>query len=715
MKRIRSCSVCLMLMLGMIGGPQALASRLIILADMGNEPDEVQQMAHMIMCSNEFELEGLIAVSGIYLRPESKDPYRRVLHPELFAEIIDAYAKVYPNLQKHASGWRSPEYLHSIVTTGQPGYGFEAVGEGKSSPGSELIIKAVTKDDTRPLWIVVNAGSNTLAQALHDYQATHSQSEVDAFVARLRVFENGAQDNCGAWICNRFPNIHWLRSNYQTYCYGGPSHEGAINHTGDRQAIGPHTWEPYAYSFIGQHQWALEHIKGNHGPLGKVWPVRQFGNGHISFLEGGGTIPWLGLVNKGLFSIDHPHWRGWSGRFSREKVQNYMSKHKRVREDEEKVGDFSLYKEAADRWINPENGDEYNDVFTPVWRWRRAFFNNFKCRMDWCLNPYDKANHHPAAAFQGDRSNAIIRRQAKPGQTIRLDASATTDPDGDRVDIRWYTYPEAGTYDGNVTILGSEQARAGVIIPADAAGKQIHVILEVKDLNPIASLFDYRRVVIDVESTPVTSKTLYRDDFEENLDNWVVEQMPGGSVRVNGGKLEIDDAKGCTVWFREKLDGPIMIEYEAVIIKKGGPRDRGSDLNCFWMAQDPEHYGDLFASSQKRGGRFTNYNSLRLYYVGYGANDNTTTRFRRYPGTGEKPLLPEHDLRDDEYMLKYNVPIKIRLIADGRRIAYLRDGEIVFDVVDPDPFTDGWFGFRTVNNHMTIDNFRIYRLGNPVR
>jgi hypothetical protein len=72
---------------------------------MGNEPDEEQQMAHMIMCSNEFELEGLIAVSGIYLRPEAKDPYRRVLHPELFTKIINAYAKVYPNLKKHATGY----------------------------------------------------------------------------------------------------------------------------------------------------------------------------------------------------------------------------------------------------------------------------------------------------------------------------------------------------------------------------------------------------------------------------------------------------------------------------------------------------------------------------------------------------------------------------------------------------------------------------------
>ena len=232
--------------------------------------------------------------------------------------------------------------------------------------------------------------------------------------------------------------------------------------------------------------------------MGIVWPVRQFNNGNISFLEGGGTVPWLGLVNKGLFSIDHPHWGGWSGRFTREKAENYMSKHPSVRKDEEKVGSFSLYKEEADHWINPENGDEYNDIFTPIWRWRRAFFNDFICRMDWCLNPYDKANHHPVAAFQGDKSDTIIRRQAKPGQTISLDASATTDPDGDTVDIRWYTYPEAGTYAGKVTILDGEQAQASVTIPADAAGKQIHVILEVKDLNPIASLYDYRRIVIDV-------------------------------------------------------------------------------------------------------------------------------------------------------------------------------------------------------------------------
>ncbi len=89
-------------------------NRLIIQADMGNEPDEEQQMVHLMVCSNEFDLEGLIAVIGKYLRPERKEAYHQVTHPELFHKIIDAYKKDFPNLKKHASGWHDPGYLLTI-------------------------------------------------------------------------------------------------------------------------------------------------------------------------------------------------------------------------------------------------------------------------------------------------------------------------------------------------------------------------------------------------------------------------------------------------------------------------------------------------------------------------------------------------------------------------------------------------------------------------
>jgi hypothetical protein len=248
----------------------------------------------------------------------------------------------------------------------------------------------------------------------------------------------------------------------------------------------------------------------------------------------------------------------------------------------------------------------------------------------------------------------------------------------------------------------------GLVAPRNFVMRRIPCKKIIKTLLSVFLIFYVCGCV--TQTKQLTSEVLYQDDFEDDLSKWVVEQMPGGSVRVRDGKLEIDDAKGCTVWFREKLEGDIMIEYEVVIIKKDGPHDRGSDLNCFWMAQDPKSYDNLFAGSLARGGRFSNYDSLRLYYVGYGANHNTTTRFRRYTGTGERPVLPEHDLIDEKYMLKYNVPIKIQLIADGEKVAYVRDSDVIYDVHDPDPYTDGWFGFRTVHNHMTIDNFKIYRL-----
>lgn len=204
---------------------------------------------------------------------------------------------------------------------------------------------------------------------------------------------------------------------------------------------------------------------------------------------------------------------------------------------------------------------------------------------------------------------------------------------------------------------------------------------------------------------------LYRDGFDRDLSSWMIEQGPGGTTRLINGALEIDDAEGCTVWFREKLTGPVRIEFEATLLQRGGPNDRVSDLNCFWMATDPAHPDDLFANSKTRAGLFRNYDALRLYYVGYGANENKTTRFRRYPGDGTKPLLPEHDLSALKFMNVANRTVKFQLIADHDRIQFIRDGEVVFDFTDPSPFTSGWFAFRTVRSHLRLDNFRVYRPG----
>lgn len=208
---------------------------------------------------------------------------------------------------------------------------------------------------------------------------------------------------------------------------------------------------------------------------------------------------------------------------------------------------------------------------------------------------------------------------------------------------------------------------------------------------------------------------LHAEDFDKDLSRWVVEQTPSGTTRITDGALDIDDAAGpndkggCTVWFREKLTAPVVIEYDASMVAQGGPNDRISDLNCFWMATDPRHPDDLFAGSKERGGAFKKYDGLRLYYVGYGANENATTRFRRYPGDGTRPLEEGADLREARFMNVPNKTVRIRLVADGQRAQFYRDGELIFDVPDKAPLTEGWFGFRTTRSHMKLDNFRVYR------
>lgn len=203
---------------------------------------------------------------------------------------------------------------------------------------------------------------------------------------------------------------------------------------------------------------------------------------------------------------------------------------------------------------------------------------------------------------------------------------------------------------------------------------------------------------------------LHHDDFRAGPGRWMVEQMPGGTVKVDAGTLTIDDAEGCTVWWREKLSAPVVIRYEATVLSVGGAHDRVSDLNCFWMATDPRHPGDMFVAGHGRTGKFADYDALRTYYVGQGGNENTTTRFRRYAGSGEKPLLPEHDRREPPVLLEGNRSYQITLmaLADGT-VRYYRDDALIFEFKDPAPLREGWFGFRTVHSRLRIRDFSVSR------
>ncbi|MCF3651651.1 DUF6250 domain-containing protein [Synoicihabitans lomoniglobus] len=210
-------------------------------------------------------------------------------------------------------------------------------------------------------------------------------------------------------------------------------------------------------------------------------------------------------------------------------------------------------------------------------------------------------------------------------------------------------------------------------------------------------------------SAPNVRNTNKRDtrraDFGgAGLSEWVVEQQPGGSVTIDDDALLITDVAGCTVWWREPLIAPVRIRYEVTVSSTG----RVSDLNCFWMATDPDHPTDLFAAGHGRTGQFSTYDQLRLYYVGYGGNTNSTTRFRRYDGTGARPLDTQHDLQTPEFLLvpDHTYTIELNVTADGR-VSYTRDGEVIYEIKDPAPLLRGWFGFRTVNSTTRVTAFEV--------
>ncbi len=189
---------------------------------------------------------------------------------------------------------------------------------------------------------------------------------------------------------------------------------------------------------------------------------------------------------------------------------------------------------------------------------------------------------------------------------------------------------------------------------------------------------------------------------------WVTEaQDPRSTVAVlPGGVIDIDTPAGLTLWHPQRLDGPVRITFEAMAVAAGGPNDRVSDLNAFWMATDPAGG----AVPGRRSGRFEDYDTLTTYYVGIGGNRNTTTRMRRYVGrAGDRPLLPDHDRNDAAAMLRPNRWTRIALVADGRRIAVERDGRTLFTLDDPQPYRSGWFALRTTQSHLRIRGVTVSR------
>jgi glycerophosphoryl diester phosphodiesterase len=435
--------------------------RLLVLTDIGGDPDDRQSMIRLMLYANEFEVEGLVATAA-GVPGELK---QAVTKPELIREIVNAYAKVRPNLLHHRPGYPDAKYLLDRVKSGNPNRGLKFVGEGHDTDGSRHIIAVVDRNDPRPVNVTIWGGQTDFAQALWRVRKDRTPEQLEKFLGRIRVYDINDQDRIAVWINENFPGLFYVLASCPP---GADKREGA-----------------YRGMYLGgdesltSREWVDTHVRKNHGPLGALYPTNTWTapNPH-SCLKEGDTPSWFYFLPTGLGDPAHPDWGCWGGRFLREKGK--------------------LFRDAKD------TVGKTTHARATVWRWRPEFQADFAARMAWCVEPVKNANHPPAVVLNKDTTRGVLELQAKAGEVVNLSAVGSTDPDGDRLAFRWFVYPEAGSYGKDVPIREAESEAASLAVPSDAAGKSIHVVLAATDRGtpPLAR---YRRLVLHVAPDPLRS------------------------------------------------------------------------------------------------------------------------------------------------------------------------------------------------------------------
>ena len=449
--------VLLMLIAPLLGTAQnKWKPRLVVCTDIAPadvEPDDMESMVRLMAYADQFEIEALITSVGW-----NCDPYPAEW-AQYLRQVIEAYRKDVPNLMKRSGQktflstikeqgrqrmgyWPSADYLLSRAVMGSVHGGIKAIGEGNDTPGSNLLIRLADQDDPRPIYVAAWGGANTLAQAIWHVKQTRSADEVSRFVRKFRIYTITDQDMQYNMRMNRAYSSHqWLRREFQD----------------DLQFVWDEgTWQEQCE--LGKRHWQehKDHIQGK-GALGKVYPDYKWG------VEGD-TPSFLYVMPNGLNDPDDPRQAGWAGYHERGLCADSLTT-------------------AWTSWQEPQRSIsvDYKTRFYP------DELNDFKARMQWAGE--GQGNHNPIVKTKAPKG-------AKAGGTIRLDASKSTDPDGDDLSFHWWQQPEIGHT--KVSIDQADQPTAIVHIPADAHEDTIHIICEVHDDGPF-HLVAYRRVIINIK------------------------------------------------------------------------------------------------------------------------------------------------------------------------------------------------------------------------
>lgn len=312
--------------------------RLMVLTDIGGDPDDQQSLIRLMLYSNEFEIEGLIAsASGL---PGELDV--QTVRPDLIREIVVAYGEVRFGLLKHAKGWPDLAELLAVVKQGNPHRGLDFIGAGHDTEASKWIVERVDGGTSKnPLNICIWGGQTDLAQALWHVHSLRGRDGLDQFVRKLRVYDIMDQDGIADWMQDQFPGMFYILSK---------------SPPGTDRRLGV-----YRGMYLGgdesltSHEWIEQHVLSA-GSLGALYPTETWTkpNPHGCMKEGD-TPSWFFFLPIGGNDPNDPTKPGWGGR----------------------------YRKTSSGWYRDFPSEE-TDPRESISRWRPMFQADFAERLSWC-------------------------------------------------------------------------------------------------------------------------------------------------------------------------------------------------------------------------------------------------------------------------------------------------------------------------------------------